>query len=330
MRAAVLEQPAPIETSPLVLRDVPVPSPLPGEALLKVLACGVCHTDLHIAEGDLLPIKKPIIPGHQIVGEVVKTNDSSLQIGDRVGVAWLGGTDGTCRYCTTDRENLCDHPVFTGYGRDGGFAEYVTVDARFTYPIPASLSSETAAPLLCAGAVGYRSLRVADVKPGTSVGLFGYGASAQMVLPVLLHWGCEVFVATREPDHQELARTQGAHWAGPLDEKTPEQLDAAITFAPVGSVVISALRSLSKGGIVAINAVHLDCIPSFDYDTLLWGERQIRSVANLARRDAADYLKLISTLSWRPKTTSCRLEEVNRVLLDIRESRFTLPYVVIP
>ncbi|WP_263417936.1 zinc-dependent alcohol dehydrogenase family protein [Terriglobus albidus] len=330
MRAALLEQPAPIETSSLMLRNVPVPSPMPGEVLLKVLACGICHTDLHIAEGDLPPIKKPVILGHQIVGEVMKTNAGSSQIGDRVGIAWLGGTDGTCRYCRTDRENLCDHPVFTGYSRDGGFAEYVAADARFTYPIPENLPSETAAPLLCAGAVGYRSLRVAEVKPGTKVGLFGYGASAQMVMPVLLHWGCEVFVSTREPDHQELALTQGARWAGPLDERAPEQLDAAITFAPVGHVVISALRSLSKGGIVAINAVHLDRIPSFDYDTLLWGERQLRSVANLTRKDAADYLQLISNLSWRPKTTPCHLEEVNRALLDVRESRFTLPYVIIP
>ncbi len=292
MRAAVLRRPGPLRENPLAIEDLPMPVPAPGEALLRVLACGVCRTDLHIAAGELPQRMAALIPGHQIVAEVVESPSPELPAGMRVGVSWVGGTDGTCRYCRSARENLCDAPTYTGYTHNGGFAEYTTARTDFLLPLPQGLSDIAAAPLLCAGIIGFRSLRVAEVKPGQSVGLFGFGSSAQLMIKVLQAWDCRVYVSTRGASHQRIARELGAVWVGEATDSPPERLDAAITFAPSGDVVIAALRSIAKGGIVAINAIHLDRIPEFDYDSLLWQERQLRSVANMTRQDGRDFLRI--------------------------------------
>lgn len=297
----------------LSLEERPVPQARPGEALLRVLACGVCRTDLHVIDEELAPRHETIVPGHQIVGE--------LASGERMGVSWLGGTDGTCAYCRSDRENLCDAPVFTGYDRDGGYAEYVTVREDFLIPIPPQLTTEQAAPLLCAGIIGFRSLRVAGVQKGERIGLYGFGASAHLALQVLRAWNCEVYVATRGQTHRALARELGATWVGEATEAPPVRLDRAVTFAPSGEVVVAALGALRKGGVVAINAIHLDCMPQFDYDRLLWGERQIRSVANMTRADARDFLHVATEAGLRPRMTGFALEDAARALRAVREDR---------
>lgn len=311
MKAAQLDKPGPVASHPLVVRDVPMPDCPPGYSLLKVKACGVCRTDLHIVEGELKPVCAPLTPGHQIVGEVVGT-------GERVGVSWVGGADGTCAYCRLGAENLCDAPVFTGYTVDGGYAEYAVARTDFLLPLPAGLTDTQAAPLLCAGIIGYRSLRCADVQPGQRVGLYGFGASAHLALPVLQHWGCEVYVATRGESHRRLAEELGATWVGAEREKPPVALDRAVTFAPSGDVVVSALSALRKGGIVAINAIHLDRIPEFDYDSLLWGERQIRSVANMTRQDGREFLAIAAEIGLQPRTTLFPLDEANEALQALR------------
>jgi len=319
MRAAVFH---PDSTTPgnwLAIEDVPVPRPGPGEVLLKVIACGVCRTDLHIVEGDLAPIRPRIVPGHQIVGEVVEGATPELPLGARAGVSWIGGVDGDCWYCTHHMENLCDHPVFTGYTVDGGYAEYAAVRADFAYPVPEGLDAVHVAPLLCAGIIGFRSLRVAGVERGERVGLFGYGSSAALTLQVLRAWDCETYVVTRDDARQQAAREAGATWVGDIDSKPPVPLDRAVTFAPAGSVVVSALGSLRKGGVVAINAIHLDQMPPFDYDTLLWGERQLRSVANMTRQDARDFLDLARDIGLRPPVATFRLEEANRALAAVKD-----------
>jgi propanol-preferring alcohol dehydrogenase len=335
MRAAVLRSPAPVDTNPLLLEELPAPVPAYDEVLLKVLACGVCHTDLHIVEGELPPRLPWVIPGHQIVAEVVDPRASNLNTGarvgvSRVGVSWMGGTDGTCSFCLSGRENLCDHPTYTGYTRHGGYAEYTTARADFLSVLPEELSNNDAAPLLCAGIIGFRSVRVAEVKRGQRVGLFGFGASAQLIIQVLLAWDCKVYVATREAQHQQLARSLGAEWVGSGTDVPPVALDCAVTFAPVGEVVIAALRSLAKGGILAINAIHLDRIPEFDYDSLLWGERQIRSVANMTRQDGRDFLKIAAEIGLKPTVTTYPLERANEALQTIRHDKFTNPAVIVP
>ena len=294
------------------------PEPAAGHVLLKVRACGVCRTDLHITEGELPQRRVPLIPGHQIVGEIVAGATPELPLGTRVGVSWIGGTDGTCWYCQHGKENLCDSPTFTGYTVDGGYAEYATARADFVFPLPAELDDLTAAPLLCAGIIGFRSLRVAGVQPGERVGLFGFGASAHLAIEVLHAWKCEVYVSTRGESHRQLARSMGATWVGAETERPPVELDRAITFAPSGDVVVAALSSLRKGGVVAINAIHLDRIPQFDYDRLLWGERQIRSVANMTRADARDFLQIAADIGMRPKVTAFRLDEANEALLAVK------------
>ena len=319
MRAAVLHHPAPIEQNPLQLEDLPVPSPGKGEVLLRVEACGVCRTDLHITSGELPPLRQSVTPGHQIVGHVEKLGEgvNDLRVGARVGVSWLGGTDGTCPLCRKNMENLCDRPTFTGYTVNGGYAEYAIARADFCIPLPEQADAKDVAPLLCAGIIGFRSLRVAEVEPGEHVGLFGFGASAHLAIDVLKHWGCEAYVATRGVSHQKLARELGATWVGEATEQPPVLLDRAITFAPSGDVVIAALASLRKGGIVAINAIHLDRMPQFDYDTLLWGERQLRSVANMTRQDAHDFVKLATEIGIRPRTTLFTLDQVNEALAAV-------------
>ena len=330
MRAAVLRSPAPVDTNPLHIEELPMPVPVDNEVLLKVLACGVCHTDLHIVEGELPPRLPWVIPGHQIVAEVIDPRGSSQQKGARVGVSWIGGTDGTCAFCLGGRENLCDHPTYTGYTHQGGYAEYTTARADFLSLLPEELSNNDAAPLLCAGIIGFRSVRVAEAKRGQRVGLFGFGSSAQLIIEVLRAWDCQVYVSTREPQHQQLARQLGAEWVGGGTDVPPVALDCAVTFAPVGEVVIAALRSLVKGGILAINAIHLDRIPEFDYDSLLWGERQIRSVANMTRQDARDFLKIAADIRLKPSVVTYPLERANEALQIIRHDKFTSPSVIVP
>jgi len=330
MRAAVLRSPGPVDANPLQIQELPMPLPADAEVLLKVLACGVCHTDLHIAEGELQQRLPWVIPGHQIVAEVVDPRSFNLKKGSRVGFSWIGGTDGTCPFCLTGRENLCDHPTYTGYTHQGGYAEYTTARADFLSALPEELSNNDAAPLLCAGIIGFRSVRVAEVKHGQRVGLFGFGASAQLIIQVLLAWDCKVYVSTREPQHQQLARELGAEWVGGGTDVPPVALDCAVTFAPVGEVVIAALRSLAKGGILAINAIHLDRIPEFDYDSLLWGERQMRSVSNMTRQDGRDFLKIAAEIGLKPTVTTYSLEQANQALQSIRHNKFTRPAVIVP
>ena len=330
MKAAVLAAPASIDQKPLRIADVPRPTLEPNHVLLKVRACGVCRTDLHIVEGDLPPRLAHVTPGHQIVGEVVEGATPELPGGLRVGVSWIGGTDGVCWYCSHGMENLCDLPSFTGYTVNGGYAEYALARADFAFPLPAELDDLHAAPLLCAGIIGFRSLRVAGVEQGERVGLFGFGASAHLAIEVLHAWNCEVYVSTRGESHRQLAQALGAKWVGTEVENPPCQLDRAVTFAPSGDVVVAALSSLRKGGVVAINAIHLDRIPQFDYDTLLWGERQLRSVANMTREDARDFLKVAAEINLQPKVTSFSLDQVNEALLAVKQDAIDGAAVILP
>jgi alcohol dehydrogenase, propanol-preferring len=330
MKAAVLisgrSAPGPF----LRIEEVSRPEPQAGYVLLRVLACGVCRTDLHIAEGDLPPVHAELIPGHQIVGEVAGGATAELPLGTRAGVSWIGGVDGDCWYCRHGMENLCDQPVFTGYTVNGGYAEYALARADFTFPLPTGLDDVHVAPLLCAGIIGFRSLRVAGVAPGERVGLFGFGSSASLAITILQSWKCEVYVVTRGESHRRRAVSLGATWVGNEDEKPPVELDRAITFAPSGKVVVSALAALRKGGVVAINAIHLDQMPAFDYDKLLWGERQIRSVANMTRQDARDFLAIAQQLKIRPEATVFSLQEANKALLAVKEETELGSAVIVP
>ena len=330
MKAAIFR---PGHTSPgsfLRIEDIPRPQLEAGHVLLRVVACGVCRTDLHIVEGDLRAVRPQLIPGHQIVGEVVGGATPEVPLGARVGVSWMGGVDGDCWYCHHGMENLCDKPTFTGYTVDGGYAEYVLARADFTFPLPSGLDDVHVAPLLCAGIIGFRSLRVAGIEHGERVGLFGFGSSASLAIAILQSWKCEVYVVTRGESHRKRAVSLGATWVGKEDEKPPVALDRAVTFAPSGQVVVSALASLRKGGVVAINAIHLDHMPSFDYDKLLWGERQIRSVANMTRQDARDFLKVAHELNIRPQVTAFPLQDANQALLAVKEETEFGSAVIIP
>jgi len=329
MKAAVLTSPNDISKRPLEIREVPKPQLKPGHVLLRVRACGVCRTDLHIVEGELPPRCHEIIPGHQIVGEIADSGTTGLATGARVGVSWLGGVDGSCWYCQHGMENLCDAPIFTGYNLNGGYAEYAVARADFTFPLENRLEDLQAAPLLCAGIIGFRSLRVAEVKHGERVGLFGFGASAHLAMPVLRAWDCEVYVSTRGASHRQLANSLGATWVGSESERPPTKLDRAITFAPSGDVVVAALASLRKGGVVAVNAIHLDRIPEFDYDRLLWGERQIRSVTNMTRSDARDFLKIAGEINLRPKVTAFSLDQANEALAAVKNDSINGAAVII-
>jgi alcohol dehydrogenase, propanol-preferring len=330
MKAAILASPRPVAERPLEITEVADPRVQPGYVLLRVRACGVCRTDLHIVEGDLPPRQPGIIPGHQIVGEVIDGGTPDAPLGSRVGVSWLGGTDGTCPYCRKGMENLCDAPTFTGYDVAGGYAQLATGRADFIYPLPTALDDLHAAPLLCAGIIGFRSLRVAGVETGERVGLFGFGASAHLAIAVLRAWKCEVYVSTRGKSHRDLAAMLGATWVGGETEKPPVQLDRAVTFAPSGDVVVAALSSLRKGGVVAINAIHLDRIPQFDYDSLLWGERQLRSVTNMTRTDARDFLALAAQIRLQPRVTVFALDQANEALLAVKNDSIDGAAVIVP
>jgi len=385
MRAMVLEQPG----QPLELREVPVPRPGPGQLLLRVHACGVCRTDLHIVDGELTEPRLPLIPGHQIVGEVVEAGDGvanysgadgsvrdslagtaarpteeagtasrpnnmagkmpapPLQIGERVGVPWLGGSCGVCEYCTHGAENLCNAARYTGYQLDGGFAEYCVADARFCFPIPAGYPDLAAAPLLCAGLIGYRAYRIAlssgstdilsvssessdgqDVRPTeprpTRLGFYGFGAAAHILCQLARYEGREVYAFTSAGDTaaQDFARSLGAKWAGGSDEQPPAELDSAIIFAPVGALVPSALRAVRRGGVVVCAGIHMSDIPQFPY-SILWGERVLRSVANLTRRDGAEFLAIAPQVPIRTEAHPYPLQRANEALADLRAGRFT-------
>jgi propanol-preferring alcohol dehydrogenase len=334
MRAVVLTRPAPIEQAGLELRDVEVPTPGAGEVLLKVAANAVCRTDLHVIEGELPDPKLPLIPGHQIVGivEALGEGAEGVALGDRVGVPWLGGTDGVCPYCRTGRENLCDHPTFTGYQRDGGYAEYVIARADFVLPIPASYADIHAAPLLCAGLIGFRSLRLAEVegleRPGR-LGLYGFGSSAHIIIQAAQHLGHEVYVYTRGETGRQLALELGAKWAGGGDETPPAELDSVIIFAPAGPLVPLALGAVRKGGVVVCAGIHMSPIPSFEYD-LLWGERVLRSVANLTRADGHDFLALAPEVPIHTQVEVYPLEAARDALQRMKAGEVVGTAVLVP
>ena len=298
---------------PLRLEERPPPTPGPGQLRVRVLACGVCRTDLHVVDGELPHPKLPLVVGHQIVG----IDEAS---GRRVGIPWLGWTDGTCRYCTSGRENLCDAARFTGYHVDGGYGEYAVVRAAFAYPIPEIFDDEHAAPLLCAGVIGYRSLRLSAALPGGRLGLYGFGASAHLVLQMARHLGCEVYVFTRGAAHRQLATALGAAWVGGADEIPPRPLDAAIVFAPAGALVPAALRATRKGATVALAGITMSPIPEMDY-ALLQHERTLRSVANSTRDDVRNLLRLAAQAPLRTEVRTYALAEANRALQDLKRSR---------
>jgi propanol-preferring alcohol dehydrogenase len=319
MRAMVLARPRPIEEAPLHLERREPPKPGPGEILLKVAACGVCRTDLQICEGDLGAHRLPIVPGHQIVGHVEAIGDGArgFSIGQRAGAGWLASACGDCPACRAERENLCPDARFTGWDRDGGYATHALVRADFAFVLPDGFDDLAAAPLLCGGVIGYRALLRSGIRPGGALGLYGFGASALCAIQIAIHWGCRVFVCTRSPVEQARARELGAVWSGGYEALPPEPLDAAVTFAPVGSVVVAALRAVAPGGTVAINAIHLDEIPAFDYD-LLWRERSICSVANYTRNDARELLALAAEIPIRTRTDMVPLDGANDALARLR------------
>jgi len=315
MKACALRAAAGIETNPLEYVEVATPQPKAGEVLVRVRACGVCRTDLHVIEGELPPRKSPVIPGHQVVGVVEKRGESAQRfaVGARVGIAWLHRTDGTCEYCRAGVENLCDNPMFTGYTVDGGYAEFIVAPEDFAYAIPEGFPDEQAAPLLCAGIIGFRSLRLSGVKRGSRLGFYGFGAAGHIAIQVARHWGVEVFASTRDARHQKLAMELGAAWAGGTFDEPPKKLDAAIVFAPAGEIVPAALKALKKGGTLVLGGIHMSPIPSFSYD-LLYQERMIRSVANNTRKDGEDFLRVASEIPIRTRIQIFPLSEANRVL----------------
>jgi alcohol dehydrogenase, propanol-preferring len=312
----MIEHPAPIETDPLLLVDKPAPAAGPGEILVRVTACGVCRTDLHICEGDLPPKHAGIVPGHEIVGIVESLGPGSGRFapGDRVGVAWLRATDGTCTYCRSGRENLCPNARFTGWDHDGGYAEYTVVREDFAYRLPDGIDDEHAAPLLCAGIIGFRAIKRAGVVPGATVGLYGFGGSAHLALQVLKHWGCRVFVMSRGGVHRELAQELGADWIGEATDSPPAPLDAAILFAPAGDLVPPILQALDRGGILAIAGIYLSEIPPLDYERDLFDEREIRSVTANTRADGEEFLRIAGEIPIKTYTRAMRLREANRAL----------------
>jgi propanol-preferring alcohol dehydrogenase len=318
MRAVLLDTPAPIETHPLRLGDVPIPVPAQDEVRVKVRACGVCRTDLHVVEGDLDVRRSPIIPGHQVVGEIeaLGSDAGDRAVGERVGVAWLHRTCGCCSFCTSRRENLCDAPEFTGWTVDGGFAEYVVAPARFTYPLPDGFSDLQAAPLLCAGIIGYRCLTQTGVRDwsGARIGLYGFGAAGHVAIQIARARGAEVYVCTRDREkHQALAEELGAIWTGGSTERPPVSLDAGIIFAPAGEIVPAALSHLDKGGTLVLGGIHMSPIPELRYE-LLYGERVVRSVANNTREDGHAFLREAAAVGVRSYTETFPLEEANEAL----------------
>jgi propanol-preferring alcohol dehydrogenase len=315
MKACFLRTPAKVEKNPLEYAEFPDPSPGPGQVLVRVKVCGVCRTDLHVIEGELPPKMSPVIPGHQVVGVIEKlgTGAKRFALGARVGIAWLHKTDRTCEYCRRGEENLCDEPLFTGYSVNGGYAEYIVAPEAFIYALPNRFPDEQAAPLLCAGIIGYRCLKLAGVVRGEKLGFYGFGAAAHVAIQVARHWGVDVYAATRDVRHQKLAMELGAKWAGGTLDPPPVKLDAAIVFAPAGEIVPAALQVLRKGGRLILGGIHMSPIPSFAYD-LLYQERMIRSVANNTRRDGEEFLSLAAEVPIHTKVQVYPLAEANRAL----------------
>jgi alcohol dehydrogenase, propanol-preferring len=324
MRAMVLDHTGDVSRHPLHLRDQPLPTPKSGQILIKIHVCGVCRTDLHVVEGELPETALPLIPGHQAVGTVVQVSAevSEIKEGDRVGMAWLQDTCGQCEFCMSGRENLCFHAKFTGYQVDGGYAEYAAVPARFAYLIPPIFSDDEAAPLLCAGIIGYRALRLSGIKPGQRLGLYGFGASAHIAIQIARHWGCQVYVSSLKREHQELARLLGAVWVGEATEMPPEKLHGSIIFAPAGELVPPALRALARGGTLALAGIHMSPIPSLDYDRDVFGERVIRSVTANTRQDGIDLLREAAAIPIKPHTVRFPLEQANRALQELKAGSF--------
>ncbi len=323
MKAMVLEKTAPVDTNPLALKELPDPEPGPGEVRISIHACGICHTDLHIIEAEIPAHKLPLVIGHQIVGEVDRLGQGvkSWKPGDRVGVPWLNRTDQDCVYCSRGMENLCENGLFTGYDVDGGLAEYTVQDADWVYPIPGDYPDLMAAPLLCAGIIGFRALRLSEIRGGQRLGLFGFGASAHIAIQVARFWGCEVFVFTRSKRHRDLAKKLGAAWTGGVEDQAPGPLDSAVIFAPAGPIVPEALRFTRKGGTVACAGIYMTPIPELDYNTLLYHERTLRSVANSTRQDCMDMLEIAPRVPVQTEVQVFSLEEANKALNKLKNSR---------
>ena len=315
MRACQLIAPAPVESRPLRIADVPIPEPGPDEALIRVHVCGVCRTDMHVTEGELPPKKSPITPGHQVVG-VVERRGAQAELhkpGDRVGVAWLHRTCGKCEYCRSGRENLCPFAEFTGWTVNGGYAEYIVAAQRFVYPVPAGFSDESAAPLLCAGIIGFRALRLSGLASGGKLGIYGFGAAGHVAIQVAHYQGAAVYVCTRDERHRKLAAELGAAWVGGTVEDPPEKLDAAVVFAPAGEIVPAALKALKPGGTLVLGGIHMSTIPPLDYD-LLWHEHVVRTVANNTREDGVDFLNIAAKIPVHTTVQIFSLDQANDAL----------------
>lgn len=324
MKAMVLTRTGDVSDNRLELRECATPDPGPGHVLVKIHVCGVCRTDLHVVEGELPNVKLPLVPGHQAVGTVAQVGPGVQDIreGDRVGIAWLQGTCGTCEFCADGRENLCEAARFTGYQVDGGYAEYAALPARFAYPIPPVFSDDEAAPLLCAGIIGYRALRLSGIKPGQRLGLYGFGASAHIAIQIARHWGCHIYVSSLTAEHRQLAEELGAVWVGGSTDMPPDTLHGSIIFAPAGELVPPALRALERGGTLALAGIHMSPIPALDYDHEVFGERVIRSVTANTRQDGLDLLREAAAIPIKPHTVRFPLEEANRALQALKAGAF--------
>jgi propanol-preferring alcohol dehydrogenase len=319
----VLTRFRPAAENPLELKNVPVPQPGPEDILVKVGCCGVCHTDLHTAEGELPDVKLHRILGHEVIGTVEKRGGRAkkFKAGQRVGAAWLYSTCGTCRFCRNGRENLCENARFTGFHQDGGYAEYMIVPAKFAYAVPEIFSDKEAAPLMCGGIVGYRSLKLCGIKPGGKLGLYGFGASAHVAIQIARHWGCRVYVFTRSEEHRRLAKKLGASWTGLAKDDPPGKLDSAIIFAPAGTLYLDALRVLDRGGTVASAGIHMSPIPEMDYGRYLYHERKMLSVANATREDGEEFLKIAAEIPIRTTVEVYRLEQANEALRLLKSGK---------
>ncbi|MBI3785005.1 MAG: zinc-dependent alcohol dehydrogenase family protein [Deltaproteobacteria bacterium] len=332
MKAMVLKHPAPIETSPLELCEVSLPEPAAGEIRVRVEACGICRTDLHVIEAELPPQRADLIPGHQVVGVVDACGPGSQRFaaGTRVGIAWLRSTCGVCPYCRDGRENLCPNARFTGYHANGGYAEYAVVREDFAYTVSPNLTPAEATPLLCAGIIGFRALRRAEVRPGCRLGLYGFGSSAHIAIQVALHWGCTVYVMTRGEQHQQLARDMGAAWAGAAEAIPPDRLDSAILFAPAGELVLPALAALDQGGTLALAGIYLSDVPALNYERHLFHEKNLRSVTANTRQDGEDLLRVAAEIPIRPHTTLFSLADANRALQQLKGDGIQGSGVLVP
>jgi propanol-preferring alcohol dehydrogenase len=332
MRAMVLEKPGPIERSPLQRRDLQIPEVGPDRVLIRVKACGICHTDLHTVEGELPLPRLPLVPGHQIVGEVEKAGEAVTKYsgGERVGVPWLQSTCGKCEFCRRGEENLCESARFTGYHVDGGYAEYTAVQESSAFPLPDAYSDQAVAPLLCGGVIGFRAFRSSEVKPGQRLGLWGFGASAHIVIQVAIHCGCEVLVFTRTEAHRRLASSLGASWVGGPDETPPRKVHSGVIFAPAGHLVLNALRALEKGGTLVLAGIYMTPIPEIDYTNLLYYEKRIRSVTASTRKDVTDLLKLAPIVPVKTEVETFRLEDANHALALLKRSAISGSGVLLP